>query len=341
MGSLARLDVIGSAFRGSRMIYLVTGAAGFIGYHCCRALLERGDTVVGLDNLNSYYSVALKRARLDGLRSFRRFTFLEIDVADRQALEQGLAGVAVERVIHLAAQPGVRHSLTNPDAYVSANLVGHLNLLEYCRHAQRPPSVVYASSSSVYGGNTKLPHSEHDRVDRPVSLYAATKRADELMSHAYAHLYGLSLTGLRFFTVYGPWGRPDMAVWLFADAILSGNPIQVFNHGRMRRDFTYIDDIVAGVLAVSDRPPAGSPPHSIYNLGGSRPEDLLNLIALLETALGRRAEKEFLPMQPGDIAETYADITAIARDYGFRPTTPIEVGIPKFVEWFAAWRMRS
>jgi len=249
--------------------------------------------------------------------------------------------MAVERVIHLAAQPGVRYSLTNPEAYVSANLVGHLNLLEYCRHAKRPPSVVYASSSSVYGGNTKLPFSEEDRVDRPVSLYAATKRADELMSHTYAHLYGLKLTGLRFFTVYGPWGRPDMAVWLFADAILSGNPIQVFNHGRMRRDFTYIDDIVAGVLAVSDRPPAGSPPHRIYNLGGSRPEDLLHMIAVLEAALGRAAKKEFLPLQPGDIAETCADIAAIARDYGFRPTTPIEVGIPKFVEWFVDWRGRS
>jgi UDP-glucuronate 4-epimerase len=323
------------------MTYLVTGAAGFIGYHCCRALLQRGDTVVGLDDLNPYYSVALKRTRLDGLRSFAGFTFLEIDIADRRALERGLAGAAVERVIHLAAQPGVRYSLTNPQAYVSANLVGHLNMLEYCRHGEPPPSMVYASSSSVYAGNTKLPFSEDDRVDRPLSLYAATKRADELMSHTYAHLYGLRLTGLRFFTVYGPWGRPDMAVWLFADAILSGKPIQVFNHGRMRRDFTYIDDIVAGVVAVSDRPPADSPPHRIYNLGGARPEDLLHMIALLEAALGHTAKKEFLPLQAGDVVETCADIAAVARDYGFRPTTPLETGIPKFVEWFVDWRKRS
>jgi UDP-glucuronate 4-epimerase len=322
------------------MTHLVTGAAGFIGYHCCRALLERGHAVIGVDNLDPYYSVALKRARLDGLRSFDKFTSLEIDIADRRALEAGLAGRPVERVIHLAAQPGVRYSLVNPEAYVRANLVGHLSLLEYCRHADPPPSVVYASSSSVYGGNPKLPSSEDDRVDRPVSLYAATKRADELMSHAYAHLYGLSLTGLRFFTVYGPWARPDMAVWQFADAILSGNPIRVFNNGRMRRDFTYIDDIVSAVLAVSDRPPAGSPPHRIYNLGGSRPEDLLHMIAVLEAALGRPAMKEFLPLQPGDVAETSADISAISRDYGCRPATPIEVGIPRFVEWFVDWRAR-
>lgn len=321
------------------MTNLVTGAAGFIGYHCCRALLQRGDAVVGLDSLNPYYSVALKRARLDALGVFGKFTFLEIDIGDRQALQRELGGLAVERVIHLAAQPGVRYSLTNPEAYVSANLAGHLNMLEYCRHAG--PSMVYASSSSVYGGNTKLPFSEHDRVDRPVSLYAATKRADELMSHTYAHLYGLRLTGLRLFTAYGPWGRPDMAVWLFADAILSGKPIQVFNHGRMRRDFTYIDDVVAGILAVSDRSPPDPPPHRIYNLGGSRPEDLLHMIALLEAALGRTATKEFLPLQAGDVAESYADIAAIARDYGFRPTTPLETGIPKFVEWFVDWRKRS
>lgn len=323
------------------MTHLVTGAAGFIGYHCCRALLERGDAVVGLDSLDPYYSVALKRARLAELASFGSFSFLLIDIADRQALATGLAGRAFDRVIHLAAQPGVRHSLTNPEAYVSANLVGHFNLLEYCRHAERRPSVVYASSSSVYGGNHRLPYSEEDRVDTPVSLYAATKRADELMSHTYAHLYGVSLTGLRFFTVYGPWGRPDMAMWLFADAIIAGRPIEVFNHGRMRRDFTYVDDIVAGVLAVSDRPPDASPPHRIYNLGGNRPESLLDMIALLETALGRKAEKRLVPMQPGDVPETCADIAAIARDYGFQPTTPIHVGIPKFVDWYLDWRRRA
>jgi UDP-glucuronate 4-epimerase len=323
------------------MTHLVTGAAGFIGYHCCRALLERGDSVVGLDNLDPYYSVALKQARLDGLRDFARFRFLKIDIADRQALQAGLAGLTVERVIHLAAQAGVRHSLSHPEAYAAANLVGHLNVLEYCRHAEPLPSVVYASSSSVYGGNTKLPFSEEDRVDEPISLYAATKRADELMSHAYAHLYGLNLTGLRFFTVYGPWGRPDMAVWRFTEAILSGKPIEVFNHGRLRRDFTYVDDVVAGVLAVSDRPPKGSPPHRVYNIGGSRPEDLMQMIALLEAALGRTAVKQFLPPQPGDVSETYADIAAIQADYGFRPSTPLADGIVKFVEWFVDWRKRG
>jgi UDP-glucuronate 4-epimerase len=320
------------------MTYLVTGAAGFIGYHCCRALLERGDTVVGVDNLDPYYSVALKRARLRELGSFGGFAFLEIDMADREALSNGLAGRTFARVIHLAAQAGVRHSLVNPAAYVSANLVGHFNLLEYCRLQDPRPTVVYASSSSVYGGSSKLPYSEDDRVDMPVSFYAATKRADELMSHTYAQLYGLSLTGLRFFTVYGPWGRPDMAVWLFAEAILAGRPIGLFNHGRMRRDFTYIDDVVAGVLAVSDRPPDASPPHRVYNIGGSRPEALHDMIALLETALGRKAETKLLPMQPGEVVETYADIGAIARDYGFRPTATIEVGIPKFVAWFRDWR---
>jgi UDP-glucuronate 4-epimerase len=322
------------------MTYLITGAAGFIGYHCCLALLQRGEAVVGLDNLNPYYSVALKRARLDGLCRFDKFVFLEVDIANDQALHAALAGVTIDRVIHLAAQPGVRYSLTHPETYARANLVGHLNVLEYCRRAVRPPSVVYASSSSVYGGNTKLPFKEDDRVDQPVSLYAATKRAGELMSHTYAHLYGLRLTGLRFFTVYGPWGRPDMALWRFAEAILGGEPIPVFNYGRMRRDFTYVDDIVSGVLAVSDRPPATSPPHAIYNIGGSRSEDLLHAIALLEVALGREAKKELLPMQPGDVVETSADISAIATDYGFIPTTPIEVGIPKFVEWFKGWRQQ-
>jgi UDP-glucuronate 4-epimerase len=322
------------------MTSLVTGAAGFIGYHCCLALLRRGEAVVGLDNLDPYYSVALKQARLNELHRFCKFIFREVDVGNREALDAALNGVTIERVIHLAAQPGVRNSLVNPQSYVGANLVGHLNVLEYCRRSERPPSVVYASSSSVYGGNTKLPFSEGDRVDQPVSLYAATKRADELMSYSYAHLYGLRLTGLRFFTVYGPWGRPDMAMWLFADAILSGRPIRVFNHGQMRRDFTYIDDIVTGVLAVSDRPPLGSPPHRIYNIGSSRPEDLLYMISVLEEALGRTARKEFLPLQPGDVAETCADVAAIAAEYGFRPTTRLEEGIPQFIEWFSEWRKR-
>jgi len=323
------------------MNYLVTGAAGFIGYHCCRALLVRGDAVVGLDSLDPYYSLALKRARLAELRSRNGFAFREIDLVDRESLWTGLAGLSFDRVVHLAAQAGVRHSLTNPEAYVSANLVGHFNLLEFCRQAERRPTIVYASSSSVYGGSSKLPYSEDDPVDRPVSFYAATKRADELMSHAYAHLHGLSLTGLRFFTVYGPWGRPDMAMWLFAEAILAGGPIHVFNHGHMRRDFTYIDDIVAGVLAISDRPPDIVPPHRVYNLGGNRPVALLDMIAILESALGRKAEKRLLPMQAGDVVETCADLTAIGRDYGFRPSTPIEVGIPKFVDWFLNWRRRA
>jgi UDP-glucuronate 4-epimerase len=320
------------------MILLVTGAAGFIGYHCCRALLERGDAVVGIDNLSPYYSLALKHARLDQLKAFGRFTFLQTDIADQAALKRALADLPVERVIHLAAQAGVRHSLSHPEDYAAANLVGHLNMLEYCRGMEGAASMVYASSSSVYGGNTKLPFSEADRVDQPASLYAATKRADELMSHAYSGLYGLRLTGLRFFTVYGPWGRPDMAMWLFADAILSGEPIKVFNHGRMRRDFTYVDDVVAGVLAVSDRPPAGEPQHRIYNIGNSRSEHLMHMIGLLEAALGRTVEKEFLLLQPGDVIETHADTEAIRIDYGFQARTPIEVGVPKFAEWFVGWR---
>jgi UDP-glucuronate 4-epimerase len=323
------------------MTCLVTGAAGFIGYHCCRALLARGEGVIGLDNLNPYYPVALKQARLEALRAFDGFTFLEIDIADRAALDRRLAGLSFDRIIHLAAQPGVRYSLTHPEAYAAANLVGHLNLLEVCRHARPSPSMVYASSSSVYGGSARLPFSENDRVDRPVSLYAATKLADELMSHAYAHLYGLRLTGLRFFTVYGPWGRPDMAVWSFTEAIWAGRPIQVFNHGRMRRDFTYVDDIVAGVLAISDRPPAGEPRHRVYNIGGSRPEDLLHMIGLIETALGRTAVKQLLPLQPGDVEETAADIAAISRDYGFAPRTPLAAGIPRFVDWFRHWQSRA
>ena len=320
------------------MTYLVTGAAGFIGFHCARRLLEAGEAVVGIDNLSPYYSVELKRERIDELRRFPSFAFHTVDLSDRGALEKALSGASVERIIHLAAQAGVRHSLTHPEEYVAANLAGHVEMLEFHRSRPEVENMVYASSSSVYGGNTKMPFSESDPVDRPVSLYAATKRADELMSHTYAHLFGLHLTGLRFFTVYGPSGRPDMAMWLFTEAILAGRPIQVFNYGKMRRDFTYIDDIVAGVLAVSAKPPAGSPPHRIYNIGNSRPEEVMHVIELIEKATGRRAEKELLPLQPGDVPETYADISALSADYGFAPSTSIEEGIPRFVEWFLSRR---
>ena len=325
------------------MTYLVTGAAGFIGMHVARRLLERGEKVVGIDRLDDYYSVALKRARLAELERHRGFAFHRLDLADMDALRDALVGERVRRIVHLAAQPGVRYSLENPQTYVSANVAGHVNVLEYARHADGLEGMVYASSSSVYGGNTKLPFSEDDAVDTPVSLYAATKRADELMAHTYAHLFRVPQTGLRFFTVYGPWGRPDMAVWSFAEAILEGRPIRVFNHGDMMRDFTYVDDIVSGVLAVADAPPAddGAPPHRLYNIGHNRPERLGDMIALLEDALGRKATRILEPMQPGDVPATYADIDRIRTDHGFAPTTPLKEGIPKFVEWFAAYRARD
>ncbi len=319
------------------MTYLVTGAAGFIGFHVARRLLERGETVMGIDVLSPYYSVELKQARLAALTQHPAFRFAKVDIADFDALKGVLAGHSVRRVIHLAAQAGVRYSLEHPHTYLHANLAGHLNMLEYCRHADGIETMVYASSSSVYGGNTKLPFSETDRVDNPVSLYAATKKADELMSQTYAHLFRIPQTGLRFFTVYGPWGRPDMALWIFTEAILAGRPIKVFNHGNMRRDFTYIDDIVTGVIASADNPPADraeTAPHRIYNIGNNRSERLLDLIRTIETCLGKEARKEFLPMQPGDVPETYADIDAIRRDLGFNPTTPISVGIPKFIDWY-------
>lgn len=321
------------------MTVLVTGVAGFIGSHVALALLERGERVLGIDNLNDYYDPALKRARLeriDGAAAPSAFRFLERDIADRACFDD-LAEGAVDRVVHLAAQAGVRYSLENPHAYVETNVVGHLNVLEYCRHHAALKHLVYASSSSVYGGNTKQPFSVEDRVDSPISLYAATKRADELMSHAYAHLYRIPATGLRFFTVYGPWGRPDMAAYIFTRKILAGEPIQVFNHGDMRRDFTYIDDIVAGVLACLDGPPGddgASAPHRVYNIGNNRPEALMRLIGLIERATNRKADVDFQPMQPGDVPETYADIDAIARDHGYRPTTPIDEGIPRFVDWY-------
>jgi len=322
------------------MTVLVTGAAGFIGYHLATALLDRGEQVVGVDNLNDYYDVGLKHARLAGLTDRDGFSFERVDISDEDAM------VAVARdhgpfvtVVHLAAQAGVRYSLENPMAYVRSNLVGHAVILELCRHMKGLEHLVFASSSSVYGGNTKLPFAVEDRVDAPVSLYAATKRADELMAHCYSHLYRLPITGLRFFTVYGPWGRPDMAAYLFTDAILNGRPIKLFNHGDMRRDFTYVDDIIDGVLRVMAQPPVdgegpNDPPFMLYNIGNNNPEPLLRFIEVLEQVLGRSAERELLPMQPGDVQETYADISAIQRDTGFSPVTPIEVGIPKFVEWY-------
>lgn len=319
------------------MTYLVTGAAGFIGFHVSRFLLERGERVVGIDDLNDYYRVQLKHDRLSRLAERGDFTFHAVDIADRPALDAALAGAKIRKVVHLAAQAGVRYSMNHPEAYVRSNLVGHFNMLEVCRHLDGFEHMAYASSSSVYGGNDKLPFAEGDRVDEPVSLYAATKKSDELLSSVYAHLYRLPQTGLRFFTVYGPWGRPDMAMWLFTEAILAGRPIDVFNHGDMRRDFTFVDDVVTGVATVTDSPPGDdgvARPHRVYNIGNNRPEPLLHMIAVLEEALGAKAEKRMLPMQPGDVPATYADIAAIEADHGFRPTTPIEVGIPRFVDWY-------
>jgi len=326
------------------MTTLVTGVAGFIGYHVARRLMERGDSVVGIDNLNDYYDPGLKADRIAALGALNSggFAFERVDFADHAALDKALAGHDFDRIVHLGAQAGVRYSIEHPRAYIQSNLVGHLNLLEIARH-RRSSHLVYASSSSVYGSNKTLPFRVEDRVDHPISLYAATKKADELMSETYAHLYRLPLTGLRFFTVYGPWGRPDMAMWIFTRKILAGTRIEVFNHGRMRRDFTYVDDIVTGVVACHDNPPpddgaakAGGSvdPHRLYNIGNSRSEQLMDMIATLERACGRKAEIEYLPMQPGDVAETFADISAIERDLGFRPTTPIETGVPKFVNWF-------
>ncbi|MGD2132607.1 MAG: NAD-dependent epimerase/dehydratase family protein [Maricaulaceae bacterium] len=321
-------------------MYLVTGAAGFIGYHTCEALLAAGEEVLGVDNLNRYYPVALKQARLERLQRHAGFSFQIVDIANHDALVKSCRPNDVDVVIHLAAQAGVRHSLSKPFDYAAANLTGHLSVLEFCRHAAREPLLVYASSSSVYGGNTKVPFSETDPVDTPVSLYAATKRADELMSSAYASLYGLRQIGLRFFTVYGPWGRPDMAYWSFADAILKGEPIRVFNNGDLKRDFTYIDDITKGVVATATQAPALDPerPHKVYNIGNHEPVGLLRFIELLEERLGKTAEKIMEPMQPGDVYETYADIDAIRADYGFEPTTSLEDGLTKFVDWFKAYR---
>jgi len=322
------------------MAILVTGAAGFIGSYVSHALLARGEQVIGVDNMNDYYRVQLKRDRMAPLLEKPGFRFLELDISDRDAFNTALQGEKITRVIHLAAQAGVRYSIEHPFAYTQANITGHLVVLEFCRHLADLEHLVYASSSSVYGGNEKLPFSESDPVDRPISLYAATKKADELMSHTYSHLYRVPQTGLRFFTVYGPWGRPDMALWTFTEAILAGKPIRVFNHGEMKRDFTFVDDIVAGVVACLDSPPTDdgiTAPHRIYNIGNHRPEKLTHMIEVLEKALGRKAEKIFEPMQPGDVAETYADISAIQRDHGFTPTTSIEAGIPRFVDWYKSY----
>jgi UDP-glucuronate 4-epimerase len=330
------------------MKILVTGAAGFIGMHVAERLLERGDTVVGLDNLNAYYDPALKHARLARLiKHGGAFSFHALDVADAQAVDALFARERFDRVVHLAAQAGVRYSLENPQAYGASNLAGFLNVLEACRH-HRPQHLVYASSSSVYGGNAKMPFSEADPVDHPVSLYAASKKANELMAHTYSHLYGLPTTGLRFFTVYGPWGRPDMAYWMFTRDILAGRPIAVFNEGRMMRDFTYVDDVVDGVVAVTDKPATpdaafdplaphpgrARAPYRVFNIGNSDPVALGDFIAELERALGRTAIKDYQPMQPGDVVGTYADVSALAAWTGVRPRTPLAAGIARFVAWY-------
>lgn len=315
---------------------LVTGAAGFIGAAVSHALLARGDAVLGVDNLNAYYDIGLKEARLARLDAEKNFSFAKADIADKDAMMK-LAGSDISAIVHLAAQPGVRYSLENPFAYVTANVMGQAVMLELARALHSAGTFkhfVYASSSSVYGANKKTPFAVGDAVEHPNSLYAATKRADELFGHTYAHLYGIACTGLRFFTVYGPWGRPDMAPMLFAKAITAGEPIKVFNHGEMWRDFTFIDDIVAGVLKALDRPAAGTPPHALYNLGNNKSEKLTDFITEIEQALGKKAEKIMAPMQPGDVPATYADIDASTRDLGFAPTTPISVGIPKFIAWF-------
>ncbi|HYW16861.1 MAG TPA: SDR family NAD(P)-dependent oxidoreductase [Allosphingosinicella sp.] len=326
------------------MKILVTGGAGFIGHHLADRLLRRGDEVVGIDNFNDYYSVSLKRDRVAKLSRDHgeAFTAIETDFADDEALERALGEVGFDRIVHLGAQAGVRYSIENPRAYVRSNLVGHVNMLEIAR-GRGLSHLVYASSSSVYGGNDTLPFRVEDRVDHPLSLYAATKKADELMSETYAHLYRLPQTGLRFFTVYGPWGRPDMAMWLFTRAIFAGEPINVFGEGNMRRDFTYVDDIVTGVVAALDNPPpddgetkAGGSrgPHRLYNIGNNRSEELTRMIELIEQACGRKAEKRLMPMQPGDVRDTYADISAIRNDLGFAPATTIDEGVPRFVQWY-------
>jgi len=322
---------------------LVTGTAGFIGFHVVRRLLEQGNRVVGYDNMSDYYSVTLKEARLAELLKLDGFSFVRADLSDKPSLETVFRQYMPAVVIHLAAQPGVRYSLENPDAYVQANLVGFVNILECCRHYDAE-HLLYASSSSVYGSNKKLPFAVEDRVDNPISLYAATKKSNELMAHTYSYLFGLPTTGMRFFTVYGPWGRPDMSPILFMDAINAGRPIKVFNNGKMMRDFTYIDDVVNGVLALIDKsaaldPPTEDAPYKIYNIGNNRPEKLLDFIALLEEFSGKKAIMEFLPLQPGDVLATYADIDDLVRDTGVKPETPLRAGLERFVKWWTEYNV--
>ena len=332
---------------GAQASILVTGAAGFIGFHVAKRLLDRGDHVIGLDNVNEYYDVRLKEARLAQLMPHQRFSFIKLDLANRSGMRDLFADEPIRRVVHLAAQAGVRYSLVNPHAYTESNIEGFMNVLEGCRH-NNIEHLVYASSSSVYGGNTHMPFSIHDNVDHPVSLYAASKKANELMAHCYAHLYRLPCTGLRFFTVYGPWGRPDMALFIFTKAILEGTPIEVFNHGKMKRDFTYVDDIVEGVIRTLDHtatadlswtgdkpdPGTSSAPARVYNIGNHQPVELRHFITVLEKAIGKTAEKKLMPLQLGDVPATCADIDDLARDVKFKPATTIEEGIPRFVKWY-------
>jgi len=333
------------------MRILITGAAGFIGYHLCRHFLDLGHDVVGLDNLNPYYSPDLKHARLARLQNRERFSFSGVSLEDQEAMEELFRENTFSHVLHMAAQAGVRYSLTHPRTYVSSNLVGFENVLECCRHHASLKHLVFASSSSVYGLNTRMPYSEHDNADHPVSLYAATKKSNELMAHSYSYLYSIPCTGLRFFTVYGPWGRPDMAYFLFTEAILNGKPISVYNYGRMRRDFTYIDDVVEGVYGITFVPPDPDPewsgeeldpatssvPYRIYNIGNNQSVELERFISVLEESLGKEARKEYYPLQPGDVPSTYADIDDLARDAGYSPKTTIDQGLPKFVEWYKAY----
>lgn len=336
------------------MATLVTGAAGFIGFHLAKRLLELGGRVIGIDNLNDYYDVALKHARLAQLETKKNFSFQKMALEDREGIASLFQSYPIDIVVNLAAQAGVRYSLINPYAYVDSNVYGFLNILEGCRHHQ-VRHLVFASSSSVYGLNTTMPFSVHHNVDHPISLYAATKKANELMAHTYSYLYNIPSTGLRFFTVYGPWGRPDMALFLFTRAVLEGRPIEIFNYGKMKRDFTYIDDIITGVVRIIDRIPQPNPtwsgdqpdtasscvPYRLYNIGNNNPVDLMRFIEVLERALGRTAEKKFLPLQPGDVTATYADVDDLVKDIDFKPTTPVEEGIRRFVEWYQGYYQKS
>lgn len=329
---------------------LVTGAAGFIGFHLCKRLLEEGDEVIGIDNLNNYYDVDLKKARLAQLEGKKYFTFLKISLEDQEGILTLFKSEKFDQVIHFAAQAGVRYSLINPHAYIESNIIGFLNILEACRHT-KVKHLIFASSSSVYGLNTKMPFSVHQNVDHPISLYGATKKANELMAHTYSYLFGIPTTGLRFFTVYGPWGRPDMALFIFAKALLEDRPIDIYNYGKMKRDFTYIDDIIEGVVRVMERIPQAHPgwsgespdpatsiaPFKLYNIGNNNPVELLRLIEVLEDCLKKKAKKNFLPIQPGDVPATYADVDDLIKDVGFKPDTPIEEGVKRFVEWFRGY----